>query len=1278
MMAILLHFSVAGQTIQRTINWDKAEKTYTNSKGVKVKTLSFEGSLANENDGFQPHYVENIRVPQYGDITVSLSNEVYEAITTTDIKSDKIDVSAKVTAVPGMMRKIPYAVVSIIPLRKNLITGRIEKLTKFSLKVENIVPKAVHYQSKKLQGYAPNSVLSTGTWYKAGVTTTGVYKLDYNYLKNTCGFDLANTSFSSIAVFGNGGGMIPDLNSLPRYDDLQENPSYIVDNNNNNKVDQGDYILFYAQGPDQWTYDSVNMIFDFTKNLYADTSYYYITADQGTGKRIQAVASSSGGTSITQFDDYAAHEDDQFNFLSSGKIWFGDQMNSLNPTYSTSFNFPNIITSSPVKYSSTVAASSLYNSSITVLLNNSQQLVAHGLPGTDLNDDYPNIYVSDTRSGTFSAPSGSFSLTYNFSNPDQTGSSVGYIYNMVLNAKRSLIFTGLSMSFRSIASIGAGRTSQFNLASANATTHIWDVSDITAVQEITGSLSGTTLSITAPTPALREFVAVDISSSLPNPTGIGQVGIQNLHAIGQPNMLIITPDDLLNPSDDLAAFHSQYDHLTVKVATLTQIYNEFGSGKRDISAIRDFIRMVYDRATDSSHIPRYVLLMGDGSFDPKDRVADNNNQMPTYQSPQSQNITDSYTTDDFFGCLDPSEGGDMANPYLLDVSIGRLPAANATEAEGMVNKIRLYKSSSTLASWRNIVTFVSDEPWDDRGSSTPGDEFEGDADLIAEAVRTGDPSYNVTKIYCDAYQLVPTPGGGRYPDVNTAILNQINTGTLLMSYTGHGGVNNWANARIFNLSDIQNLQNHEKLPCFVTATCEFSRFDNPALKSAGEYLITNPLGGASAMVTTVRPVYEGPNVTLQTSFFESYCFAPYQGRTPTIGEVVTLTKNATIASTTNNTREFVLLGDPAMTLDYPQYNVVTTKVDNVPITQPHDTLKALKTITIAGEVRDLNGNKMTTFNGTCYPLIYDKLGQYLTLANYSGYEHFPYNTYKSTLFKGQCSVINGAFSFSFIVPKDINYAIGNGRISYYADNGTIDANGYQNTNIIIGGASDSTITSKVGPSIKLYMNDDKFVYGGITDANPKLLAELADPYGINTTGNGLGHDLTCIIDANSQNPIVLNNYYQSALNNFRQGTVVYPFTNLTTGSHTLKMKAWDILDNSSEDNTEFIVASSAKLALQHVFNYPNPFTTNTQFMFEHNRPGEELNVMIQIFSVSGKLIKTIHQELMSTGYRVDNIRWDGLDDYGDKIGKGVYVYKVNVQDQEGGNANQFQKLVVLR
>lgn len=1272
--AILLQINAAAQSSDRTIQWDTTYRTYSTAKGAKVVMPYFTGAGAAERNNFLPTYAVNIPVSASGTVAATLTNEVYEPVSNTDVSPDNIPTAISVNTSIGISRKRPYAMVSFVPLRRNPLSGRVEKLTKFTLNL-SVAPDR---QLKRAQAYASNSVLSSGTWYKVSVASTGVYKLDYDFLKTKCGFDLASTPASSIAVFGNGGGMVPDRNAAARLDDLQENPTYIADNNGNNKIDQGDYILFYAQGPDSWSYDTAAQRFVYSKNLYSDNIFYYVTPDKGTGKRIPAVSVPGPGVrTIYQFDDYAAHQSDKYNLLHSGKLWLGDRMSTLSPTATVSFSMPNVVSSVPVKLYSYAAATSAYASTIYVSVNG-QNLLAHSCTGIG-SPDYPDAYHTDNgnnftypKTASFTAPSSNFDLTYTFSNPDANGNSFGYIYNVTINATRSLNFTGTFMPFRSLASVGAGPTT-FSFASTTPGMHVWDVTDITAIQDIQGS----GFNFTANTPTLREFAAVDVNGSFSTPTPVGSVANQNLHAIGQPAMLIITPDDLLNASNDLAAWHSQTDHLSVKVVTLAQVYNEFGSGRPDISAIRDFVRMVYDKAgTDSTKLPQYLLLMGDGSFDPKDRTPDNNNQFPTYQSLESYNILASYVTDDYFGCLDDSEGGDMNDSnQMLDISIGRIPAADESEASAMVSKIKLYKSTSTLASWRNATTFVGDEPW----GGAVGVPFEEEANKLGEIIRINYPAFNVDKIICDAYQRVSTPGGFRYPDVNTAILNRINTGTLVISYTGHGGINNWANARIFNVSDIQNLQNKEKLPLFVTATCDFSRFDDPANKTAGEYLMTNAQGGAIGMVTTVRPVYQDPNSALQEAMFP-FLFTMYHNRRPTIGEAMTETKNIVIHNYsyyTTNTREFVLLGDPALTLDYPQYNVVTTAVDNVPVGQPHDTLKALKYVTISGEVRDANNNRLTSFNGSCFPLVFDKLTTFKTLQNESDYPLKIYNTYKNSIFKGQCSVTNGSFSFSFIVPKDINYAVGDGRISYYASNGSTDANGYQN-DIVIGGAADTTLSDKDGPKIKLYMNDEKFVYGGITDPNPKLLAELWDTSGINTTGNGLGHDLTAVLDADTKNPVVLNDYYQSALNNFRRGTVSYPYSSLSDGPHTLKVKAWDILNNSAEDNTEFIVEASAKLALKHVYNYPNPFTTKTEFMFEHNRPGQELKVQVQIYSVSGHLVKTIQEDIVASGYRVDDLRWDGLDDYGDKIGKGVYIYKIHVKDQQGNTADQFQKLVVLR
>jgi hypothetical protein len=471
-----------------------------------------------------------------------------------------------------------------------------------------------------------------------------------------------------------------------------------------------------------------------------------------------------------------------------------------------------------------------------------------------------------------------------------------------------------------------------------------------------------------------------------------------------------------------------------------------------------------------------------------------------------------------------------------------------------------------------------------------------------------------------------------------------------------------------------NLNNGNKLPLFITATCEFSRYDLVD-RTAGEWLLVNGKGGAIGSLTTVRLVFASANDDLNRQALE-YLFLPYEGRFPTMGEIMSTSKN-TATFDAVNMRKFTLLGDPALTLNYPQHNVVTTEVNNKPLALNNDTLKALSQVTIRGEVRDDNGNKLTSFNGVVFPVVYDKVSTLKTLGN-DAPSILTFKLYKNLLFKGKASVTNGDFSFTFIVPKDIDYQYGLGRISYYADNGNgVDANGY-NEQIVIGGSADSFLADGLGPKVDIFMNDRNFVFGGMTDANPILLAVMEDETGINTTGNGVGHDITAILDENTQNAIILNDYYESALDTFNRGEVKYPFSKLADGKHTLRVKAWDIHNNSSEEYSEFVVASSAKLALNHVYNYPNPFTTRTQFMFEHNRPCDDLKVVVQIYSVAGKLVKSLQTETFCEGYRVDDITWDGRDDYGDLIGKGVYVYKLQVRDSQGNTAHKFEKLVVLR
>ncbi|KPK80954.1 MAG: hypothetical protein AMS27_15970, partial [Bacteroides sp. SM23_62_1] len=686
-------------------------------------------------------------------------------------------------------------------------------------------------------------------------------------------------------------------------------------------------------------------------------------------------------------------------------------------------------------------------------------------------------------------------------------------------------------------------------------------------------------------------------------------------------------------------------------------------GAPDVAGIRTMMKMFYDRATGEHDMPRYLLLFGDGSYDNTSEDSRNTNFILTYQSPNSLNPTYSFVTDDFFGLLDEQEGGSSG---LVDLGVGRLPVKNEAEAATVVNKIYNYHSNDNMGDWRNTICFIGD----DEDYNTHMHQ----ADELATYVENNYPGFIISKIYLDAYQQITTSAGERYPDVNEAVNQRINKGALIINYTGHGGESGLAHERIMEINDIINWENDKKLPLFLTATCEFSRFDDYEHTSAGELVLLNPDGGGIALLSTTRLVYSAPNHALNVRFFE-FVFEKNQdqeyGR---LGDIIRLTKNASGSEV--NKRSFTLLADPALLLNYPKYSIKAVAINGRDVSGESDTIRALSKVTVSGLMEDDQGNKLESFNGTLYPSVFDKLSVITTLTNDGG-SPFNFSVRNRTLFKGKASVINGEFTFSFIVPKDISYNYGYGKINFYGHDQLTDASG-SFAGIVIGGSADSVANDSEGPGIRIFMNDDNFVFGGTTDENPKLLVYVHDSSGINTIGSGIGHDLTAILDDNNMNPIVLNDYYESDKDSYQSGKIVYPLRNLEVGPHKLKVKVWDVYNNSSEDYIEFIVTSSEDFILKNILNYPNPFTTHTSFYFEHNRTGSTLDILIQIFTVSGKLVKTIDRQVIATGYRCGPIDWDGLDDFGSRIGRGVYIYRLKVRTDQGETVEKFEKLVILR
>ena len=1164
----------------------------------------------------------------------------------------------------------------IFPFRKNA-SGKIEKLISYTIKWKESNQNKLNFNEVKFN-YAQNSVLSSGKWFKIGIHKNGVYKLDYDFIQKM-GVDLKEIDPRTIKIYGNGGRILSEKNSDPKFDDLIENAIY-VEGENDGKFDQNDYVLFYGKGTHQWEFNPNNsndLKYNYIKNYYSDTTYYYIIISNDIGKRIQTRNSLSETENYitTSFDDYAFHEIDATNLIKSGREYYGEYFDIANE-YSFGFNFPNMVSGDTIFVKSAIVGRNQYTSTTFNMLLPDNSNLQFLCPSVGTSYTAPAAF-EDIRFKKFIYTGSSFPQ---IKVTKQTPSSTGWLDYIRINARRQLTITSGLLSFRDSRNVGSGKITKFLIS--NFTNEIvWDVTDHHNVVSQNGDKLSSNFEFKVTTDKLREFISFNLNDVF-EPKFIGEVQNQNLHALGENvDYIIVTHPNFKQQALELAQLHEQYDSLDYVIVTPDEIYNEFSSGTLDVTAIREFVRMIYKKNTKK---PRYLLLFGDGSYNNKNRdLNSNTNLIPTYQTPNSIVLTTSKVIDDYYGFLDDNEGNAFGYD-ILDIGIGRLPVKTVQEAQSMVEKVKhyylqqntdIYTSNScennvynTFGDWRNWITLMSDdadESWELYFVTQHNEVF-------ANQIKNIDPTFNIDKIYLDAYKQYSTSGGQKYPDAENDLNKRINKGTLIFNYSGHGGELQLTSEGAIDNNVVNSWKNLNSLPMFVTATCEFSRFDDPARTSCGENVLLNPNGGGICLFTTTRIAYSSDANALGPAFFNA-ALNQLNGWYPRTGDIIRLTKQGG----NRNYTHFCLLGDPAITLAYPKEHVYTSSVSANTNSTNNDTLKALSKITVKGFVGDKNGAILPNFNGVIFPTVFDKATNQTTLGNDLGPEGFiNFSVQKNILYKGKANVKNGLFEFTFMVPRDINYQYGNGKISYYAHNGITDASGYKN-DIVIGGSISNPITDNEGPKIRLYMNDENFVSGGTTNENPKVFMKLSDSSGVNTVGSGIGHDLIAILDEKSNSPYILNDYYEADLNSYQSGRIIYPLDKLSDGSHTLNVRVWDIQNNSSSENTEFIVASSAELALRQVLNYPNPFTTSTKFFVEHNQCCSSLNLSIQIFTISGKLIKTINKNLFNEGFRIDGIEWDGRDEYGDKLAKGVYIYKVKLSASDGSSTEKIQKLVIL-
>ena len=1097
-----------------------------------------------------------------------------------------------------------------------------------------------------------SSVLASGNWYKVSVQKDGVYKITHTNLSDL-GINTSNLSCDKIRIFGNGGGMLPKLNSDFRHDGLQENTISVVDNNNNGIFESGDYILFYGQSPDRWNYNETDGRYHHQKNIFSRKTYYFITTDLGSGgKRISIQNTQNFDVSVTEFDDYVFHEQDLENFIKSGAQWYGEKFDLTN-SYNFSFSFPNLVQNSSVYIKTAVAARSFSASSFSVKANSTNiQSISVAQVDPYYTADYAKLSSNFT---TFNSSSSNINLAVSY-NPSQN-TSVGWLNYIELNARRQLKMNGNQMLFRDNQSVADSTNAKYIISNATSNILVWDVSNSINVKERGSSFSSNQMSFIASADSLKEYIAFN-GNSYYSPELIGKINNQNLHGIEvDVEFVIVAHPNFLSAANDLAQYHEQKDGIKTIVVTPEEIYNEFSSGAQDITAIRDILRMFYKKPNNKL---KYLLLFGDASYDPLNRISANTNFVPSFQSNNSVSPTQSYVTDDYFGLLDDTEGN-FAND-LVDIGIGRFPVQTLTQANDMVDKVKNYNGKMAYGDWRNKVTFVADD-----GDADDGNTHMWQADSLANIIDDNYKNINIKKIYLDAFTQESTPGGPRSPDAQKAITESVEKGTLLINYSGHGGELGWTKERILEVGQINKWENKNNLPLFVTATCEFSRFDDPARTSGGEYAFLNKNGGAIALLSTTRLVYASPNYQLNKQFVK-VLFEKENGELPRLGDLFRQTKVA--SGTALNNRNFTLLGDPALCLSYPDLNVSTTAIS--------DTISALGEVTISGQIENENGTLSANFNGFVFPTVYDKQEILKTLGQESS-TPMPYRSQNNILYKGKASVTNGNFSFSFVVPKDIAYNFGSGRISYYAisNDSLIDANGYDES-FTIGGTSTNITADFDGPEIELFINNEQFISGGMTNEDPFLFALLNDFSGINTVGNGIGHDIVAVLDDETNQSISLNDYYSADTDSYISGSVSYPFYDLEKGHHALRLKVWDVFNNSSEKTIDFYVTDSEDFTLSDLFNYPNPFKDNTKFYFQHNRAGELLDIELQIFDLSGRIVATIKDKIYDDGYRIGPINWNGTTNSGEKLGAGIYVYRFHVKSEDGTLQSKAEKLIILR
>lgn len=1107
------------------------------------------------------------------------------------------------------------------------------------------------------------SVLSEHTWIKMAVAQEGVYKLDYATLASMH-IDMEHLNPNEIRIFGNPSGALPEKNSEERPDDLTELALY-VSGAGDGSFDEDDFVLFYGQEPTRWNLLQGNAkLYERDRNYYTDSTYYFLCVDSGVaGVRIGNQASmpvDEVTAVITEFPDFTWHDEELFSPYNICRNWFGESLTNADSLLHLDFVLPNLVKDKPVYVKTVVMGHSMRESMRYSLWANDNLLVSNFAIGKAGNYSYGSTSTSDKM---ILSESDTIRMTLKI-RPADNG-PILYLDYVEMFYWRKLRREGAFFPFRMVPSqFGTGNTAVW-VQNVNAGFQLWDVSEPLRPLVQEGILSADNFVFATDAHTEKRYVMFNAVATRP----IGSwkvIANQNLHALSGVDMLIITSPKFWEQATELALFHQQTDGLTSHVVDVEEIYNEFSTGIPDPTGVRDFIRMVFSR---SGGQLQYVTLFGRPSFDYCGRLGNHSSFVPCYEPRIGAETLMSEGTDDYFGLMGPSEG--LACAGHIDLGVGRLPVSTTAEADAVIRKIKTYNDlASTHGEWKlSYLLFTDDEVW----SYITTNETNGNI------IDTVCPPLNPIKVYCGAYPHVSTSSGIRIPQANADLMETLNKGVFLMNYAGHGGVKGLTGDNVFTVSEITALNNGHKMPFAFTATCEFSKYDDPLLLSAGEQLFLLPDNGAIAMLTTTRPTIALNNQAISKVLMNELCRKDEHGRGLRFGDIVRKTKSSD-ASGYNQIGEskninYVLLGDPALRLALPQEDIATLRVNGRDPANNEISIHGMSMVTIEGEIKAPDGTFDPLFNGELWVTMYDRKAN-VAVPYSEGVANVSYH--KEKLYQGRVSVNAGKFTIAFQVPNDIKPDEGAPRIAYYAYDSirNIDAMGVF-SDLTLGGTDPAMQPDTEGPQISFYWETPTFQNGDLAEREGVLYADLYDAQGIYHYDFSLGRDIVLGSNFAAYDNLVLNDRFEPALDDFRRGRIAIPVSGLTTGTYEFDLKVWDTQNNSSTAHLWFVVGDDVFLA--GVCNYPNPFTDETRITMTHVGKEGLFHAIVEVFDLMGRNVARLTKQVTSTGDgQLEPLAWDGRDQWGNLLPTGIYLYRLTLTDEDGFSRTVSQRLMISR